>query len=56
MIWPLMSYGSETQIYLESVQNMINVFEHVTNEEVFNRANTKPTLLDGLLKRLSMVT
>ena len=25
--------------------------EHVTNEEVFNRANTKPTLLDGLLKR-----
>ena len=24
--------------------------EHVTNEEVFNRANTKPTLLDGLLK------
>ena len=46
-------------------QNMINVFErwcyrrmlriswteHVTNEEVFNRANTKPTLLDGLLKR-----
>ena len=51
--------------YLKSVQNMINVFErwcyrrmlriswteHVTNEEVFNRANTKPTLLDGLLKR-----
>ena len=25
--------------------------EHVTNEEVFNRANTKPTLLDELLKR-----
>ena len=25
--------------------------EHVTNEEVFNRANTKPTLVDGLLKR-----
>ena len=25
--------------------------EHVTNEEVFNRAKTKPTLLDGLLKR-----
>ena len=25
--------------------------EHVTNEEVFNRANTKPTLLDGLVKR-----
>ena len=24
--------------------------EHVTNEEVFTRANTKPTLLDGLLK------
>ena len=60
-----MSYGSETWIYLKSVQNMINVFErwcyrrmlriswteHVTNEEVFNRANTKPTLLDGLLKR-----
>ena len=60
-----MSYGSETWIYLNSVQKMINVFvrwcyrrmlriswtEHVTNEEVFNRANTKPTLLDGLLKR-----
>ena len=60
-----MSYGSETWIYLKSVQNMINVFErwcyrrmlriswteHVTNEEVFNRANSKPTLLDGLLKR-----
>ena len=60
-----MSYSSETWIYLKSVQNMINVFErwcyrrmlriswteHVTNEEVFNRANTKPTLLDGLLKR-----
>ena len=66
MIWPIMSYGSETWIYLKSVQNMIKVFErlcyrrvmrisgteHVTNEEVFNRANTKPTLLDGLLKRL----
>ena len=65
MIWPIMSYGSETWIYLKSVQNMINVFErwcyrrmlriswteHVTNEEVFNRANTKPTLLDELLKR-----
>ena len=25
--------------------------EHVTNEEVFNRTNTKPTLFDGLLKR-----
>ena len=51
--------------HLKSVQNMIKVFErwcyrrmlriswteHVTNEEVFNRANTKPTLLDGLLKR-----
>ena len=23
--------------------------EHVTNEEVFNMVNTKPTLLDGLL-------
>ena len=65
MNWPIMSYGSETWIYLKSVQNMINVFErwcyrrmmciswteHVTNEEIFNRANTKPTLLDGLLKR-----
>ena len=65
MIWPIMSYGSETWIYLKSVQNMINVFErwcyprmlriswteHVTNDEVFNRANTKPTLLDGLFKR-----
>ena len=60
-----MSYGSEIWIYLKSVQNMIKVFErwcyqrmlrisrteHVTNEEVFNRANTKPSLLDGLLKR-----
>ena len=65
MIWPIMSYGSETWIYLKSVQKMINVFErwcyrrmlriawteHVTNEGVFNKANTKPTLLDGLLKR-----
>ena len=65
MIWPIMSYGSETWLYLKSVQNMIKVFErwcyrrmlriswteHVTNEEVFNTANTKPTLLDGLLKR-----
>ena len=65
MIWPIMSYDSETCIYLKSVQNMINVFErwcyrrmlriswteHDTNEEVFNRDNTKPTLLDGLLKR-----
>ncbi len=25
--------------------------ERVTNEEMFNRAKTKPTLLDGLLKR-----
>ena len=25
--------------------------EHVTNEEVFNRANTKPTVLDGLLNK-----
>ena len=25
--------------------------EHVTNEEVLNRANTKPTFFDGLLKR-----
>ena len=65
MIWPIMSYSSETWIYLKSVQNTINVFErwcykrmlriswteHVTNEEVFNRANTKRTLLDELLKR-----
>ena len=64
-IWPIMSYGSETWIYLKSVQNMIKVFErwcyrrmlriswteHITNEEVFNRANTKSTHLDGLLKR-----
>ena len=148
MIWPIMSYGSETWIYLQSVQNMNNVFErwsssssssslgsrcvpwlgeglsmlspnypvlcfplpyrvapvfvqvvspslgwsplssflviwsptgdtrgpserwcyrrmlriswteHVTNEEVFNRANAKPTLIDGLLRDdwLSMVT
>ena len=27
MIWPIMSYGSETWIYLKSVQNMIKVFE-----------------------------
>ena len=58
-----MNYGSETWIYLKSVQGLINVFErwcyrimlrvswteHVTNEEMFNRANTKPTLLDGVL-------
>ena len=25
--------------------------EHVTNEEVFNMANTKSTILDGLIKR-----
>ena len=67
MIWSIMSYGSETWIYLKSVQNMIKVFErwcyrrmlriswteHVTNEEVCNRANTKPTLLDGLKRRLA---
>ena len=55
----------DMDLYLKSVQNMIKVFErwcyrrmlriswteHATNEEVFNRANTKPTLLDGLLKR-----
>ena len=65
MIWSLMSYGSETWIYLMSVQNMINVFErwcyrrmlriswteYVTNEEVFNMAYTKPTLLDEILIR-----
>ena len=65
MIWPIMSYGSETWIYLMSVQNMTKVVErwcyrrmlriswteHVTNEDVFNRANTKLTLLDGFLKR-----
>ena len=65
MIWPIMSNGSGTWIYQNSVQNVIDVFdrwcyrrmlciswtEHVTNEEVFKRANTKPTLLDGLLKR-----
>ena len=27
MIWPIMRYGSETWIYLKSVQNMIKVFE-----------------------------
>ena len=50
---------------VQAVQNVINIFErwcyrrmlrisrteHVTNEEEFNRANTKPTLLDGQLKR-----
>ena len=64
MIWSIMSYGSETWVYLKSVQNMIKVFErwcyrrmlriswtNVTNKEVFNRANPKPTLLDGILKR-----
>ena len=64
-IWSIMSYVSETWIYLMSVQNMVKVVErwcyrrmlriswteHVTNDEVFSRANTKPTLLDGLLKR-----
>ena len=61
MIWPMMTYRSETWIYLKSVQNMINVFErwcyrrmlriscaeHVTSEEVFNMAN----LFDGLYLR-----
>ena len=57
LICPIMSYGSET------LQNMINVFErlcsrrmlrisrteHLTNEEVFNRSNTKPpSLMDSL--------
>ena len=64
-----LSYGSDTWIYLKSVQNMTNVFErwryrrmlciswteHVTNEEVFNRVNTKIALLDGR-DWLSMVT
>ena len=61
MIWPIMSYSSETWIYLKSVQNFerwcyrrmlrISWTEHVTNEEVFHRAYTKLTLLDGLFKR-----
>ena len=62
MIWPIVNYDSETWIYLKPVINVferwcyrrmlrISWTEHVTNEEVFNRANTKPTLLDGLLKR-----
>ena len=29
----------------------ISWMEHVTYDEVFNKANTKSTLLDGLLKR-----
>ena len=72
MIWPIMSYGSETWIYLKSVQNMIKVFErwcyrrmlriswteHVTNEEVFNRAIHKALSLMDFLRGdwLSMVT
>ena len=54
-----------SDLYDTSKIPMINVFErwwyrrmlriswteHVTNEEVFNWANTKPILLDGLLKR-----
>ena len=67
-----MSYGSEIWIYLKSVLNVINVFErwcyrrilriswteHVTNEEVFNMANTKPTSLMDYVRGdwLSMVT
>ncbi len=65
MIWLIMTYGSETWIYLNSMQNTITVFERCcygrmlripwtemyTNDEVFNMANTKPTLLDGFLKR-----
>ena len=57
--------GLERLAFHVCKQNMIKVFEswcyqrmlciswteHVTNEDVFNRANTKPTLLDGLLKR-----
>ena len=72
MIWPIMSYGSETWIYLKSVQNMINVFErwcyrrmlriswteHVTNEEVFNRLAQSPLSLMKFSRGdwLSMVT
>ena len=48
MIWPLTSYGSETQIYLESVQNMINVFEHVTNECLTGPTQSPPSLMDYL--------
>ena len=65
MIWSIVNYVSEILIYINSVQNTINVFdrrwyrrmlriswtEHVTNEKVFNMANTKPILLDGLHKR-----
>ena len=67
-----MSYRSEIWIYLKSVLNVINVFErwcyrkilriswteHVTNEEVFNMANTKPTSLMDYVRWdwLSMVT
>ena len=52
--------GSDTWISVKSVQNMINVFkifryrrmlriswtEHITNDEAFNMAKTKTTLLD----------
>ena len=64
MIWPIMSYDSETWICLNTVQNMINVFErwcyrrmlriswteHVTNEEVCKTGPTQspPSLIDFL--------
>ena len=69
MLWPIMSYGSETWIYIKSVQNMIKVFErwcyrrmlriswteHVTNEEVFkHKAHSLMDFLSG--DWLSIVT
>ena len=62
-----MSYGSEIRIYLKSVHNIIKVFErkihvlpknaaHLMEGTCHHRggvmANTKPIILDELLKRL----
>ena len=55
MIWPIMTYGSETWIYLKSLQNMVNVFErwcyrtdecyasHGWNMSPMMRCLTRPT-------------
>ena len=44
-----MSYDIARHVFTRPLEYYMSL--HVTNEEVFNRANTKPTLLDGLLKR-----
>ena len=55
MIWPIISYGSEIYLNVFEIscyRRMLCILwtEHVTHNEVFNRVNTKSTLLDGLPK------